>query len=172
MLEWHLLQKNLKGVAVLEHQCEIGTVEIWKDIRGYEGFYQVSNFGRVKSLSRLRNGKNGGKVPLLEKIMKPYRKKPNARTRPYEEIQLRKNQVRDTNSKSHLVHRLVADAFIKNLEPDEQVDHINGIHFDNRAENLRVMKTIEHARLHPTVLNPNPRNAINGQYIKKLEFLM
>ena len=149
---------------MLEHQCETGTVEIWQNIRGYEGFYQVSNLGRVKSLARLRNGKNGGKVPMLEKIMRPHRKKPNARTRPYEEIHLRKNQVRDIRSKAHLVHRLVADAFIKNLESDEQVDHINGIHFDNRAENLRIMKTIEHARLHPKVLNPNPRNPVTGQY--------
>jgi hypothetical protein len=65
--------------------------------------------------------------------MKPYRKKPNNRTRPYEEVQLRKNDPRSKNSKCFLVHRLVADAFIKNLEHDEQVDHINGIHFDNRA---------------------------------------
>lgn len=147
-----------------EHQCEIGIVEIWLDIRGYEGFYQVSNFGRVKSLARLRNGKNGGKVPLPEKIMKTHRKKPNNRTRPYEEIHLRKNQTRLTKSKAHLVHRLVADAFIKNLEANEQVDHINGIHFDNRAENLRVMKTIEHARLHPKVLNLNPRDQITGRF--------
>lgn len=138
---------------MLEHQCEIGIVEIWEDIRGYEGFYQVSNLGRIKSLARFRNGKNGGKVPISEKIMKPYRKKPNAKTRPYEEVRLRKNDLRSKNSKCFLVHRLVANAFIKNLEHDEQVDHINGIHYDNRAENLRVMKTIEHARLHPLIVN-------------------
>ena len=151
---------------MLEHQCEIGTVEIWKDIQGFEGFYQVSNLGRVKSLSRMRRGKKGCEVPMLEMIMKANRKKDTGRTKPYEEIKLRKNESRDAKSKSFLVHRLVANAFIKELENDEQVDHINGVHFDNRAENLRVMKRIEHARIHPIIINPNPRDKITGQYTR------
>lgn len=44
--------------------------EIWKDIVGYEGLYQVSNCGRVKSLSRYMNNKNGGKSLLKERILK------------------------------------------------------------------------------------------------------
>ena len=151
---------------MLEHQCEIGTVEIWKDIQGFEGFYQVSNLGRIKSLARMRRGKKGCEVPILEMVMKATRKKDTGRTKPYEEIRLRKNQDRDVKSKCFLVHRLVANAFIKELEGDEQVDHINGIHYDNRAENLRVMKRIEHARIHPIILNPNPRDKITGQYTR------
>jgi len=69
--------------------------------------------------------------------------------------------------KCFLVHRLVANAFIKSLEVDEQVDHINGIHGDNRAENLRVMKTIEHARLHPLLHTLNARDPITGAFWPK-----
>ena len=105
---------------------------------------------------------------MLEMIMKATRKKDNGRTKPYEEIKLRKNEDRNVKSKSYLVHRLVADAFIKQLEGDEQVDHINGIHYDNRAENLRIMKRIEHARIHPKIVNPNPRDKVTGQYTKEI----
>jgi hypothetical protein len=47
----------------------------------------------------------------------------------------------------------VAAAFIKRLEKDEQVDHINGCHSDNRVENLRVMHRVEHARIHPRIVD-------------------
>jgi hypothetical protein len=51
------IAEKSERVVVQEHQCEIGTVEIWKDVRGYEGFYQISNFGRIKSLARFRKEK-------------------------------------------------------------------------------------------------------------------
>jgi hypothetical protein len=53
------------------------------------------------------------------------------------------------------------------LETGEQVDHINGIHGDNRAVNLRVMHFVEHARMHPTVLNPPPRSQETGCFMKR-----
>lgn len=150
-----------------EHQCEIGIVEKWVDIRGYEGRYQVSNLGQVKSLARLRKGKNNSVVPMPERIM-VLRTKPNkGRQRPYVEVYLRNGSSRNITGKQKLVHRLVADAYIKKLEKGEQVDHINGIHNDNRVENLRVMKTIEHARLHPIVVNPLNRNLSNGQFLPR-----
>lgn len=161
------MQKSLKREAVLEHQCETGIVEIWADIRGYEGKYQVSNLGQVKSLARFRKGKNDSKVPMPEKIMKLRRNKDNGRQKPYVDVCLRDGSSRDINGKQKLVHRLVADAFIKELEQGEQVDHINGVHYDNRAENLRVMKTVEHARLHPIILNPLPRNSVTGCFMSK-----
>ena len=124
-----------------EHQCKDGSVqigEIWKDIKGYEGRYQVSNFGNVKSLARMRRGRNGSEVPVPEIIMALTPKKDNGRTKP---------------CKSFLVHRLVADAFIFPLQKGDQVDHINGIHADNRVENLRVMHYVEHGRIHPLIAN-------------------
>ena len=151
MLEWHLSQKNLKRVAVQEHQCNDGNVEMWADIRNYEGKYQVSTLGRVKSLARMRRGKSGCEVPVPEKIMALTAKKDTGRTKPYVEVRFRNGGLRTERCKCFLVHRLVADAFIKPLEKGEQVDHKNGIHADNRVENLRVMSYIEHGKIHPLI---------------------
>jgi len=139
---------------VQEHQCNAGNAEVnevWANIRNYEGRYQVSNLGRVKSLARVRRGRSGSEVPVPEKIMALTTKKDNGRTKPYVEVRFRNGSVRTKPGKSFLVHRLVADAFIKPLEKNEQVDHRNGIHGDNRAENLRVMSYIEHGKLHPLI---------------------
>ena len=141
---------------MLEHQCKDGIVqdgEIWADIAGYEGRYQVSTLGRIKSLARARRGKSGSTVPIHEKIMSLARKKETGRTKPYVEVKFRSGGPRTEKSKSFLVHRLVANAFIKELKPSDQVDHINGCHYDNRIENLRVMHYVEHGRAHPMIKN-------------------
>ena len=182
VVEWLLSQKKVKGVAVLEHQCVDGNVEMWADIRGYEGRYQVSTLGRVKSLARMRRGKSGCEVPVPEIIMALTPKKETFRTKTYVEVKFRNGGLRTERCKSFLVHRLVADAFIKPLEQGEQVDHINGIHGDNRVENLRVMHYTEHARLHPALIGQKfqnlglkavqeKRNAgwISGQYERTAE---
>lgn len=102
--------------------------EEWRDIEGFEGLYQVSNYGRVKSLSReIFNGK--GYYMSHEKLLKP-----NVLAKGYLQIELKKDKQR------HLfqVHRLVAYAFIPNPSPSDfnQVNHINGNKQDNRVENL------------------------------------
>jgi hypothetical protein len=155
---------------VLEHQCEIGNVqdsEIWLDIRGYEGKYQVSNFGKVKSLARERRTKGGGITKIPERIMKLNVKKDSGRQKPYIQVMLRNGETRNINGKNVLVHRLVADVFIKKLEKGEQVDHINGKHGDNRVENLRVMYFTEHIKLHPCFINPLPHDPLTGKFLKK-----
>jgi hypothetical protein len=136
---------------VQEHQCKDGSVEMWADIRNYEGRYQVSDLGRVKSVARMRRGKSGCEVPVPEKIMALTAKKDTGRTKPYVEVKFRNGGLRTERCKSFLVHRLVADAFIKPLEKGEQVDHRNGIHNDNRVENLRVLHYVEHGKVHPLI---------------------
>lgn len=99
--------------------------EIWKDIIGYEGLYQISNIGRVKRLSRITT--NGIRCKMLQdKIMCM------SGGRNYISVCL----YRLNNIKSHYIHRLVAIAFIHNPENKKTVNHINGIKTDNRDENL------------------------------------
>ena len=150
-----------------EPQCDAGSAEMWADIQGYEGRYQVSTLGRVKSLARFRRGKAGAPVPMPEIIMRLTPKKDTGRTKPYVEVRLRDGSPRNVRCKSFLVHRLVAHAFIKPLEPDEQVDHRNGQHADNRVENLRVLHKVEHAKLHPVVFKPLTHDLKNGRFLQR-----
>lgn len=102
--------------------------EIWKDIPGFEGMYQVSNIGRVKSLPKqIWNGK--GFFISKEKILHP-----NTLAKGYLQVELKKNKQRC----SLQVHRLVAMTFIENPDPKDliQVNHLNGNKQDNRVENL------------------------------------
>lgn len=91
-------------------------MEIWKDIEGYDN-YMVSNLGRVKSLKFNK-----------ERILKPYKTEKG-----YLKISLIKNN----RTKVFSIHRLVAQAFIPNIENKKEIDHINTVRDDNRVENLR-----------------------------------
>lgn len=101
-------------------------VEIWKDIEGYEGLYQVSNLGRVKSLERYR--KNHNKLQKIEEKIKKTRQDKQG----YLLVDLYKNN----KIKTVRVHRLVAKAFIENIDNKETVNHIDGNKHNNRIDNL------------------------------------
>ena len=101
-------------------------MEIWKDIKGYEGLYQISNLGRVKVLPRKR--KNGTNFYIQkERIIKPQLKDGR-----YYGIGLHKNG----KLKNFLIHRLVAEAFLPNTHNYKQVNHIDANKHNNRADNL------------------------------------
>jgi len=103
------------------------TKEIWKVIEGYEGYYEVSNLGRVKSLRRWRRSGKGGYFQK-EKILKTsiYEKAK------YFSVELYK----DSKRKRMTVHRIVAQAFITNPDNKQTVNHIDGNRHNNCIENL------------------------------------
>ena len=104
-------------------------MEEWKDIKGYEGLYQVSNEGRVKSLERTWTcGENNQTIRHNdEKPMKQV---------PIWNGYLRVCLSKDGNNKWYLVHRLVAEAFIDNPDNLPQVNHKNENKTLNSVENL------------------------------------
>lgn len=102
--------------------------EIWKDVVGYEGLYQVSNLGRVKSVERYRKGKRGSMTYCKERILSS--RISNAGY--YQTCVCKENM-----KKLLLTHRMIAKAFIPNEKELKCVDHINGIRTDNRVLNLR-----------------------------------
>lgn len=103
--------------------------EIWKDIKDYEGFYQVSNLGNVKSLERKVNSKikNNSFVIKKEKILKKTINKKG-----YEMAHLSKK----SKTKNKQVHRLVAEAFIPNPDNLPEVNHKDENPLNNNINNL------------------------------------
>lgn len=105
-------------------------MEIWKDVKDYEGLYQVSNLGNVKSLPR--KGTKGGLLKLFERQDKKYKKN-----------YLRAALTKNGKTKWYTVSRLVAEAFIPNPDNLAEVDHINNNEMDNRVENLQWLNRSE-----------------------------
>lgn len=113
--------------------------EIWKDIKGYENQYQISNLGNIRALSR--KGKRKG-VERMKTTISNWG---------YPIISIWKNN----KPKTFSVHRLVAETFIDNPNNKAEVNHKNGIKTDNRVENLEWVtreENIQHA--YDTGLNP------------------
>lgn len=103
-------------------------MEVWKDIKGYEGSYKVSNYGRVKSLEKNIKTHNGTRTQYRpEKVLKQYKSKWG-----YMRIYLTQNSIK----KMYAVHRLVATAFIDNPENKPCVNHIDNIRDNNHVDNL------------------------------------
>jgi hypothetical protein len=123
--------------------------EIWKDVVGYEGLYEVSNMGRVRSVDRYVNaggGNNNGRLSLKKgKILNCSPTK-----RGYTRVSLSK----ESKTKQEYIHRIVSLAFLRRIHGKENVNHINGLKHDNRACNLEFVNQRENV-LHAKIYTMN-----------------
>jgi hypothetical protein len=105
--------------------------EEWKDIPGYEGFYQVSNRGRVRSVTHTILMSNGALRTIFSRILVLHEGGRNK----YLQAYLHK----DGHVKNHLVHRLVAKMFIGEIKSGYEINHKNANVQDNNVENLEIV---------------------------------
>jgi len=121
--------RNLESIKVFYF------MEIWKDVIGYEGLYQVSNYGRVKALSKQKVIRNNISFFTKEIILK------QGTDCGYKKVVLTKESKRSTKK----VHRLVASAFLGD-EPNLCVNHIDSNRSNNNLENLEWLTHLENIR--------------------------
>ena len=102
-------------------------MEIWKDIEGYEGWYQISNYGNIKSVDRIIEYKNGAIRSLKGKILKTTTGTPGY-------------YITDIHKKGNVnrvsIHRLIGIAFIPNPHAKPCINHKDGNKINNHVDNL------------------------------------
>lgn len=128
----------------------------WRQIKGFEGIYEISNYGEVKSLERKFTGGKGN-YNRKEKILKTTNDKDG-----YPYVVLLKNKARKTVK----VHRLVATAFIENNLLKEQVNHRDGIKSNSRSDNLEWCTQSENQIHSFRILKNKPSKANLGKFGK------
>ena len=131
--------------------------EIWKDINGFEGCYQISNYGNVRSLDRIKNHRL-----YYGQIMSQSTDKDG-----YKDVALRL----DGKRKYFRVHRLVAEAFVHNPKPDiyNIINHKDGVVDNNKADNLEWCDT-SYNQWHRCHVNNHPPT--NEWHRKKVKAIM
>ena len=117
-------------------------MEIWKDILGYEGKYQVSNKGRVKSVKRERHCRIKGNIiatmSVPEKILKPWKRSC------YLLVDLWNNSKRDIRS----IHVLVYETFVNKIKNGMMIHHKDENKLNNSVDNLEMLSCKTHNKIH------------------------
>lgn len=144
--------------------------EIWKPIKGYEGIYQVSNLGRVRSLDRTHILKDGRTQFRKGCMMAPFETKDG-----YKSVRLRTTTTRQTCR----IHRLVAQAFIANPNNYPYINHKDENKHNNSVDNLEwctpkyntnygmtPQRISETHKNHPGLSKPVEQFTMDGKFIK------
>ena len=124
---------------------DMDTGELWKDIKGFEGAYQISNYGRVRSLRRtMMWGRNLKTLRVLEEVIMAQQLLIGSHNTEYFAVWLRKPKVH----KKMFIHRLVAEAFVPNLDPETMtiVNHRDSDKGNNHATNLEWITQSDNVR--------------------------
>lgn len=135
-------------------------MEIWKDIEDYEGIYQVSNLGRVKSLARTVYMTDAKIRKTRDTLLSQH-----VNEKGYLHVSLTKNG----KTRTKRTHRLVAQAFLKNPENLKEVNHRDGNKENNEASNLEWVtrkENVEHA-ITSGLFNPKRNGIASGILAKK-----
>lgn len=143
-------------------------MEQWKDIQDYEGLYQASSFGNIRSLDRVIINKNGKSQKYPGKLLKPFWK--NEGCSWYGHTTLSKDHVRF----SILTHRLIAQTFIPNLENKPHINHIDNNGENNSIENLEWCTHSEnmiHAQKQGRLYNSQSKGGIEGSKVNKQKLI-
>lgn len=120
--------KNISNENIKEYVKEIGWVEEeWKAVKDFEGQYEVSSFGRVKSLNRIRESNNGRKSNIKGLFLKQH---------PHRQGYLKVVLCKEGITTTFMTHRLVANSFIQKIENKPFVNHKRGNKKDNRYHRL------------------------------------
>lgn len=136
-------------------------IEIWKDIKGYEWLYQISNLGKVNSLERKVNYR----IKWYSKLVKWRNIKFNTSWN-YYDIQLYRKWI----SKHFLLHRLIAIHFIPNPENKPQINHIDWNKLNNNISNLEwcnQSENMRHAHINKLLVTNNGENHWNCKLTNK-----
>lgn len=139
--------------------------EVWRDVPGYAGVYQVSDHGSVRSIDRMVNGRNGSTHIRKGHTLRSYRVNGG-----YCAVSLNNGG----SQKNFLVHRLVAMAFIPNPNNYETVNHIDENKCNNTVSNLEWLTLIENnrygshdERMRKTLSFPVIQYSLDGEFIQE-----
>ena len=138
-------------MGIYYNMCEVIQMEIWKDIKGFEGYYQVSNKGNVRSLTREQTTKRGVTKRYQGKLLK---QRPNSSG--YLRVELKSPE----RVERWFVHRLVAVHFVDNPFPEVNtiVNHLDSNFLNNAADNLEW-----------TTLRGNMQHALNQGRLERTQ---